>query len=522
MTDRIETLIADAIQEGLLPPSAARSKEEHRPWPVILLTALGAWLAAAPLLLIVSIVFGGFLTKGAGPYIAGALVLAGAIAVLRKKTLPLFAEQLAVPGLLVGGTTLGIGLFNNLSDSAACLAMAVIALATAALVPRNWLRVLLGAVACGFLGGAIGAALKQPDRAGFWIALHVLAIAWIVADGAGRAVPGKVLLDRLATGWIMATLAGLAIWTGMTFMAGAALGAGPGHTMRALPQPLANMAQGVSAIMAAAAAGWLMVRWRSLRKAWFALASAILMFLAALMPSLGAVLLVLALCASTGRLRMAAAAGFSAAWIIGALYYQLEFPLQTKALMLVGAGAGLALIAWLAMRGHRFASSTAAADSRAGRIGIALAAVAVLTVANIGIWQKETLIAEGRPIFVELAPADPRSIMQGDYMRLNFRLPDTAMHVREAGGARLKVVGRVDARGIAELVRLDDGSALPEGSIRIVLTPRENGWTVVSDAWYFKEGEAARWERAKYGEFRVTSSGKALLVGVRGPNLEPL
>jgi len=44
----------------------------------------------------------------------------------------------------------------------------------------------------------------------------------------------------------------------------------------------------------------------------------------------------------------------------------------------------------------------------------------------------------------------------------------------------------------------------------------------VTDAWYFKEGEAERWAAARYGEFRVDANGKALLVGLRGPKLEKL
>jgi uncharacterized membrane-anchored protein len=45
---------------------------------------------------------------------------------------------------------------------------------------------------------------------------------------------------------------------------------------------------------------------------------------------------------------------------------------------------------------------------------------------------------------------------------------------------------------------------------------------LVTDAWFFKEGEAERWSRAKYGEFRVGADGRALLVGMRGRNLEKL
>ena len=35
-------------------------------------------------------------------------------------------------------------------------------------------------------------------------------------------------------------------------------------------------------------------------------------------------------------------------------------------------------------------------------------------------------------------------------------------------------------------------------------------------------GSWARWERARYGEFRVDAAGRALLVGLRGPALQPL
>ena len=47
-------------------------------------------------------------------------------------------------------------------------------------------------------------------------------------------------------------------------------------------------------------------------------------------------------------------------------------------------------------------------------------------------------------------------------------------------------------------------------------------WVLVSDAWSFPEGEAARWSRARFGEFRVDANGRALLVGLRGANLEAL
>jgi uncharacterized membrane-anchored protein len=84
------------------------------------------------------------------------------------------------------------------------------------------------------------------------------------------------------------------------------------------------------------------------------------------------------------------------------------------------------------------------------------------------------------------------------------------------------VVARTDARGIATLLRIDDGIPLAADELRIQLVTRHRGWTIATDAWYFKEGESARWAKAKYGEFRIDGKGAALLVGLRGPDLEKL
>ncbi|UUZ46717.1 GDYXXLXY domain-containing protein [Massilia sp. B-10] len=102
------------------------------------------------------------------------------------------------------------------------------------------------------------------------------------------------------------------------------------------------------------------------------------------------------------------------------------------------------------MRGEHAeaAPSSTQALPRTMAIGIALTALAVLAVANTGIWQKEKLIAEGLLIFVELAPVDPRSLMQGDYMQLRFRmLPEIERTASfDALSGRPHVVLKLDAR----------------------------------------------------------------------------
>lgn len=148
---------------------------------------------------------------------------------------------------------------------------------------------------------------------------------------------------------------------------------------------------------------------------------------------------------------------------------------------------------------------------------MALSLLAILLVVNGGIWQKENLIRNGRRVFIGLAPVDPRSLMQGDYMRLNFRLPDLVGVDR-----RLKVAARIDNRGVAVIQVAASGAPLAPDEILIELLNTGSGPRPASDAWYFKEGEEQRWSKARYGEFRIDGAGHALLVSLRGANLAAL
>jgi uncharacterized membrane-anchored protein len=149
----------------------------------------------------------------------------------------------------------------------------------------------------------------------------------------------------------------------------------------------------------------------------------------------------------------------------------------------------------------------------------------VLLVANGGIWQKEQLIRHGQVVFVPLAPADPRSLMQGDFMRLEFLGWQDRSAIRErAAEGQPHVVFRLDDQRIAQVLRFEHGTQAPlaEGELRLPLTHKAGNWVLVTDAFYFKEGEAQRWEAARFGEFRIDPSGRALLVGLRGEALAPL
>ncbi len=548
--DHLDHVLLAAKAAGVLPGEAHRPEQDKRPWPVVLLTALGAWLAAVPLLIVVGLLVGAAALQGTGAYVIGGLVLAGAVAMLRARTLPLFVEQLAVPALMVGGALLGYALFRDMPNRGAAVASAALVGAVVWAVPKPWLRVLLGAGAAGLVGLAVAPVslnfFGRSEWPSVWLALHVLvaiamAGAWMQHTLLNNGPTARIAAawESLSVGWLLVALAGLAFWAGMTFLVGASLGGGgqiAGEIARELGPKQASMLESMqtlrlaSVALALAGAAWLAHVWPRVRNTWCAAVALVLVGLAGFMPSLGAVLLVLAYCVSAGRWRVASAAGVAAAWIIGAFYYQLAWPLADKALLLAGAGAVLAGLAWWAARSTQpsgapqVAGTAGLAPWGKSQAGLAFAAVLVLLVANGAIWQKEDLITHGQPLFVPLAPVDPRSLMQGDYMALRFafsddvRVVDTAL----AAGQRPHVVARRDARGIATVVRPDLGAPLADDELRIELAPKNSGWVLVTDAWFFKEGEADRWAQAKYGEFRVGKDGRALLVGLRGADLATL
>lgn len=216
------------------------------------------------------------------------------------------------------------------------------------------------------------------------------------------------------------------------------------------------------------------------------------------------------------------------------LYYLLDISLLDKAWLLLATGAGCVVLAGLGRERRLDGQAVAPASPPRGVVAGVLAGLAlVLGVANAVIVQKERILSGGRPVVLELAPVDPRSLMQGDYMALNFAISqqvsaligglplEQEQAVRQAG--RLQASLQPDERGVAQLrgVHVDmDGEsrwlgveqqAEPQDAVRLSLKRRQSGWTPGTDAWFFAEGTGERFDKARYGEFAVSDGGQALL-----------
>lgn len=152
-------------------------------------------------------------------------------------------------------------------------------------------------------------------------------------------------------------------------------------------------------------------------------------------------------------------------------------------------------------------------------IGAAL--VVALAWTNWQVLAMERHIATGRPLLFELGSYDPRSLLQGDYMQLAYRVADDLPLDDLPARGQLAVRARAD--GVVTAARLHTpGAPLEAGEL--LVSYHYAGWrlNVGPDSFFFQEGEGAAYIAARYAELRVLPDGATVLVGLRDASLAPL
>ncbi len=165
-----------------------------------------------------------------------------------------------------------------------------------------------------------------------------------------------------------------------------------------------------------------------------------------------------------------------------------------------------------------------------GRLGgfavlVALANLAlVLVLVNGAVTRKQAIVSTGRSVFLELRPINPRSLIQGDYMVLRPALAGTRMP--EEGATRGLLALEIDGQGVARAAprRGDAADTGDAGDADTVIRYRRcrDGLRFGIESFFFEEGSAAEFERARYAEVRLSPGGDAVLVGLRSADLVPL
>jgi uncharacterized membrane-anchored protein len=119
---------------------------------------------------------------------------------------------------------------------------------------------------------------------------------------------------------------------------------------------------------------------------------------------------------------------------------------------------------------------------------------------------------------LELAPVDPRSLMQGDYMDLSYAISRNIE--RDSISKRGFCIVKLEENGIANRVRIqDDKTPINAQEYAIRYNSREwNGINIGAESFFFQEGDAEKYEAAKYGGIKVDNDGNSLLIGLYDEN----
>jgi uncharacterized membrane-anchored protein len=146
--------------------------------------------------------------------------------------------------------------------------------------------------------------------------------------------------------------------------------------------------------------------------------------------------------------------------------------------------------------------------------------IILLGLFNNSILQKEELLTDGQLVLLELAPVDPRSLMQGDYMRLRYAISDNINS--DSISKRGFCVVKLEENGIAKKVRIQENKT-PINDNEFLIEYTSKKWRNVNigaESYFFQEGEADKYENAKYGGIKVDSQGNSLLIGLYDENLK--
>ena len=108
--------------------------------------------------------------------------------------------------------------------------------------------------------------------------------------------------------------------------------------------------------------------------------------------------------------------------------------------------------------------------------------------------------------------------MQGDYMVLRYDLESKINDPLKNQGV---LVLKLDERGVGTGVRLhQDGPVAADEQLLIYRDRR--GIRIGAESFFFQEGEAETYEKARFGELKVDTEGRSVLIGLRDENLQPL
>jgi uncharacterized membrane-anchored protein len=159
--------------------------------------------------------------------------------------------------------------------------------------------------------------------------------------------------------------------------------------------------------------------------------------------------------------------------------------------------------------------------------------VVILALVNWSIFSKEKQLAEGKIVYLDLAPVDPRSLMQGDYMALRFQLADEVYKAlpktedsnwwhTDVEAPDGYVVVSLDERNIGSFKSIYTDQPLSANDVLMRYRVRNGAIKFATNAYFFQEGHGEYYESARFGQFRVDDKGELLLTDMYDINLKKI
>ncbi|HRD06583.1 MAG: GDYXXLXY domain-containing protein [Saprospiraceae bacterium] len=140
--------------------------------------------------------------------------------------------------------------------------------------------------------------------------------------------------------------------------------------------------------------------------------------------------------------------------------------------------------------------------------------ILLLVYFNGSIISKEDLLKNGKLVLLELAPVDPRSLMQGDYMSLRYKISEGLKP--DSMAKQGYCVVKQDANGIAQKQHFQNEKSPLSADELLIKYHYADQWNIHigAESYFFQEGQSEKYQKAKYGGIRVDKDGNSVLVGL--------
>jgi uncharacterized membrane-anchored protein len=155
------------------------------------------------------------------------------------------------------------------------------------------------------------------------------------------------------------------------------------------------------------------------------------------------------------------------------------------------------------------------------KIILAINLVLIVGVMAYITFEKEKTLKDGQLVLLKLAPKDPRSLMQGDYMTLRYDITQNDFY--DSIPNRGYLVVKLDDKKVASKVRYQaENQPLAPSEYAIKYYHGSGSVNIGAESYFFQEGKAELYDSAQYGGLRLDATGKSVLVGLYDERLKLL